>query len=98
MEVFIVEWLVWYAQVIDNWPILLSLYAHRLVAWPIFGMHKILNNCMVGMHKILLPLNGYYGMLKILNNVPILHSLTHQNITSVDEVSYYNANPLIPLP
>ena len=50
---------------------------------------------MVGMHKILLPLNGYYGMHKILKN---LHSLTHQNITSVDEVSYYNANPLTLLP
>ena len=95
MEVFIVEWLVWYAQVIDNWPILLSLYAHRLVAWAIFGMHKILNNWMVGMHKILLPLNGCYGMHKILK---ILHSLTHQNITSADEVSYYNPNPLTPLP
>ena len=51
------------------------------MVWPIFGMHKIL-----------LPLNGCYGMHKI------LHSLTHQNITSVDEVSYYNANPLTPLP
>ena len=53
---------------------------------------------MVGMHKILLSLNGCYGMHKIFNNVPILHSLTHQNITSVDEVSYYNANSLTPLP
>ena len=79
--------MVWYI-------LLLSLYAHRLVAWPIFGMHKILNNWMVGMHKILLLLNGCYGMHKILK---ILHSLTHQNITSVDEVSYYNANPLTPL-
>ena len=76
------------------------------MVWPIFGMHKILNNWMVGMHKILnnwmvgihkilLPLNVCYGMHKILK---ILHSLTHQNITSVDEVSYYNANPLTPLP
>ena len=56
------------------------------------GMHKILNNWLVGMHKILLPLNGCYGMHKI------FHSLTHQNITSIDEVSYYNANPLTPLP
>ena len=58
------------------------------------GIHKILNNWMVGMHKILLPLNGCYGMHKILKN---FHSLTH-NITSVDEVSYYNANPLTQLP
>ena len=58
-------------------------------------MHKILNNWMVGMHKILFPLNGCYSMHKILK---ILHLLTHQNITSVNEVSYYNANPLIPLP
>ena len=50
---------------------------------------------MVGMHRIILPLNGHYGMHKILK---ILHLLTHQNITSVDEVSYYNANPLTPLP
>ena len=71
MEVFIVEWLLWYGQY-------LVCTKYLIIEWLVF-----------------LPLNGCYGMHKILK---ILHSLTHQNITSIDEVSYYNANPLTPLP
>ena len=94
MEVFIVEWLVWYGQYLVCTKYLIielnGWYAQNTssIEWLLWYAQN------TGMHKILLPLNGCYGMHKILK---ILHSLTHQNITSVDKVSYYNANPLIPL-